>query len=157
MMLNIYLIIKYLVLYAGSIDQSLESKYKIVAIVDDEEDIVTLFTEVLQENGYHVMGFTNPLLILDYICEHPNRFDLIIIDYKMSPMQGCELSKKISAINPKIKMIFITAYDKIINNDLDLEIVKKPITNTKLLQIIEYYLFNLILFIIKVNLKTKIC
>jgi len=108
--------------------------------VDDEEDIVTVFTAVLQENGYHVIGFTNPLFILDYIREHPNRFDLVIIDYKMLPMQGCELSKKILAINPKIKTIFITAYDRIINNDLNLEIVKKPITNTKLLQIMEHYL-----------------
>ncbi len=32
---------------------------------EDEEDIVSLFTEVLQEKNYHVMGFTNPLFILD--------------------------------------------------------------------------------------------
>ncbi len=95
---------------------------------------------LLQENGYHVTGFTNPLFILDYIHEYPDRFDLIIIDYRMSPMQGCELFSKISAINPKIKMILMTAYDDIKNNDLNLEIVKKPITNTKLLQIIEQYL-----------------
>jgi two-component system, NtrC family, phosphoglycerate transport system response regulator PgtA len=140
MMLNVYLIIKYLVLYGGSIDEFLESKYKIVAIVDDEEDIITLFKAVLQENGYHVMGFTNPLFALNYINNHPNEFGLIILDYRMSPMQGCELSKKISAINPKIKMMFITAYNDIVNNGLNLEIVKKPITNTKLLQIIERYL-----------------
>jgi two-component SAPR family response regulator len=58
----------------------------------------------------------------------------------MSPMQGCELSNKISKINPKIKMVLITAFDDIINNDLNLEIVKKPITNTKILEIIHYYL-----------------
>jgi hypothetical protein len=36
--------------------------HKSIAVVDDEEDIVTLFTDVLQENGYSVMGFTNPFL-----------------------------------------------------------------------------------------------
>ena len=113
---------------------------KSIAVVDDEEDNVTLFTKLLQENGYHVMGFTNPLFILDYIREHPDIFDLIIIDYRMSPMQGCELSSNISAINPKIKMILLTAYDEIKNNSLNLEIVKKPITNTELLQIIKRYL-----------------
>jgi CheY-like chemotaxis protein len=62
---------------------------KSIAIVDDEKDNVTLFTKVMQENGYHVMGFTNPIFFLNYIREHPNSFDLIIIDYRMSPMQGC--------------------------------------------------------------------
>ena len=96
--------------------------------------------QYLQENGYDVIGFTNPLMALDYIHKHPYEFDLIIIDYKMSPMQGCELSNKISIINPNIKMVIITAYDNVINNDLNLEIVKKPITNTNLLEIIHYYL-----------------
>ena len=108
--------------------------------MDDEKDVIFLFTAVLQENGYHIIGFTNPLLALDYIHKHPDKFDLIIVDYKMSPMQGCELSNKISAINPKIKMVIITAYDNVINNGLNLEIVKKPITNTKLLEIIHHYL-----------------
>jgi two-component SAPR family response regulator len=35
-------------------------------------------------------------------------------------------ANKIAAINPKIKIILITAYDDIKNNDLNLEIVKKP-------------------------------
>jgi DNA-binding NtrC family response regulator len=113
---------------------------KSIAVVDDEEDNVTLFTKVMQENSYHVMGFTNPLFFLDYIREYPDKFSLIIVDYRMSPMQGCELSSKISTINPKIKMILITAYDEIKNNSLNLEIVKKPITNTKLLQIIQQHL-----------------
>ena len=113
---------------------------KSIAVVDDEEDIVTLFTEVLQENGHKVKGFTSPIIILDYVHHHPDEFSLIIVDYRMSPMQGSELASKISAINPKIKMILITAYDDIPNNDLNLEIVKKPITLSKLVQIIQQYL-----------------
>jgi len=87
-----------------------------------------------------MIGFTNPLFALNYINNHPNEFGLIIVDYRMSPMQGCELSSKISAINPRIKMILLTAYDEIKDNSLNLEIVKKPITNTELLQIIQQYL-----------------
>jgi DNA-binding NtrC family response regulator len=113
---------------------------KSISVVDDEEDNVTLFTKVLQENGYQVKGFTSPIIILDYIHKHPDEFGLIMVDYRMSPMQGSELASKISTINPKIKMIIITAYDDIPNNDLNLEIVKKPITLSKLLQIIQQYL-----------------
>ena len=50
--------------------------------------ITLLFTKVIQDNGYQVTGFTNPLFILDYISEYPDRVDLIIVDYRMSPMQG---------------------------------------------------------------------
>ncbi|MDF2736544.1 MAG: hypothetical protein K0S93_400 [Nitrososphaeraceae archaeon] len=46
------------------------------------------------------MEFTNPLFILDYIHECPDKFSMIIVDYRMSPMQGSELANKISAINP---------------------------------------------------------
>ncbi|HEX7258283.1 MAG TPA: response regulator [Nitrososphaeraceae archaeon] len=113
---------------------------KSIAVVDDEEDNVTLFTKVIQDNGHKVKGFTSPIIILDYIHKHPDEFGLIIVDYRMSPMQGSELASKISAINPKIKMILITAYDDIPNNDLNLEIVKKPITLSKLVQIIQQYL-----------------
>jgi DNA-binding NtrC family response regulator len=110
-----------------------------IDVVDDKEDIVTLFTEVLKENGYHVMGFTNPLYILDYIHEYPDRFSLIIVDFRMSPMQGDELANEIAAINPKLKMILLTAYYKVTNNSLNLEIVKKPVTINKILQIIQQY------------------
>jgi DNA-binding NtrC family response regulator len=113
---------------------------KTIAIVDDDEDIVILFTEVFRENGYYVMAFTNLLHTLDYIHEHPDKFDLIILDYRMSPMQGDELSNKIHTINSKIKMIIFIAYDKVTNNSLNLEIVKKPIRLSKLLQIIQQHL-----------------
>ena len=118
----------------------MELQYKSIAVVDDEKDVIFLFATVLQENSYHVMGFTKPLMALDYIRKYPDDFSLIIIDYRMPQMQGCELSNKISKINPKIKMVLITAYNNIINNDLNLEIVKKPITNTKLLEVIHHYL-----------------
>jgi DNA-binding NtrC family response regulator len=64
----------------------LDSKYKTIALVDDEKDTVTLYSIVLQENGYKVMGFTNPLSFLKYIKDHKDEFDLIILDYRTGPM-----------------------------------------------------------------------
>ena len=131
--------IKYLFII-NILEKSLELQYKSIAVVDDEQDIITLFNAVLHGNGYHMIGFTNPILALNYIHNHPNEFGLIILDYRMSPMQGCELANKISAINPRIKMVLITAYNDIVSNDLNLEIVKKPITNTRLVEIIHHHL-----------------
>jgi FixJ family two-component response regulator len=42
----------------------MKSDYKAIAIVDDDEDIVNLFIDLLRESGYDVFGFTNPLVLL---------------------------------------------------------------------------------------------
>ncbi len=55
-------------------------------------------------------------------------------------MTGCELANQIVEINPKIKMVLITAYDDIVNNALNLEIVKKPITISKIMEIVKKYM-----------------
>ena len=99
---------------------------KSVSIVDDDEDTVNLFSYFLRENGYDVFGFTNPLLLLDYIFHHDSQFRLVLIDYKMPQITGCELANKIADINPRIKMVLLTAINDIINNKLNLELINKP-------------------------------
>ena len=53
---------------------------QLLALVDDEEILLLYFRKVLQENGYHIMRFTHPLFILDYVIEHTDEFALIIMD-----------------------------------------------------------------------------
>ncbi len=113
---------------------------KSVAIVDDDEDTVNLFSYFLRENGYDVFGFTNPLLLLDYILHHDNQFRLVLIDYKMPQITGCELANKIADINPRIKMVLITAINDIINNKLNLELIHKPLKLSQLLHIVAKYM-----------------
>lgn len=55
-------------------------------------------------------------------------------------MTGCELANQIHAITPKIQMVLITAYDDIVNNALNLEIIKEPITLNRILKKIEQYI-----------------
>lgn len=57
-------------------------------------------------------------------------------------MTGCELANQIFAKNPKIKMVLITAYDDVINNFLNLEIVKKPIGISKIMKIVKNCMNN---------------
>jgi two-component SAPR family response regulator len=104
--------------------------------------VVTVFTKVLQVGGYHVIGFTNPLFFIDYLHEFPDKIEFILIDYRMSQMTGCELANQIYAINPKIKKVLLTAYDDIVNNALNLDIIKKPITMNNLIQIVTQYIYS---------------
>lgn len=98
-----------------------------IAIVEDEEDILTLFTEIIHQNGYPVVGYANPISFVRYLRTHQDKFVLILIDYKKPQMTGCELANQITKINPNVKMVLMTAANDILNNNLNLELIHKPI------------------------------
>ena len=75
-----------------------------IAIVDDEPDSVQLFKDILSTNGYNVVGFTNPLLVLEHIQENEEEYDLILSDYKMTPINGCDLAKKFRKTPNQLKL-----------------------------------------------------
>jgi DNA-binding NtrC family response regulator len=111
-----------------------------IAIIEDEDDILTLFTEIIRKHGYSVIGITNPSSFVKYLRIHRHEIDLLLIDYKLPQMTGCDLAKKIIEIDPTIKMILITAYNDIVNNTLNLELIHKPIKINELVQIINRYM-----------------
>ena len=107
-----------------------------IAIVDDEHDTVQLFKDILTTNGYDVTGFTNPLLALEHIKENQEEFDLVLSDYRMPYLHGSDLAQKITEINVRIKVIIITALHYIDNNPLNLTVFIKPISLSKLIDIV---------------------
>ncbi|HZB64850.1 MAG TPA: response regulator [Nitrososphaeraceae archaeon] len=106
-----------------------------IVVVDDESDLVFMFKVTLEMNGYNVIGFTNPVEALEYLKKNHDKCALLITDYRMPEINGCELGTKIKEIDEKIKVIIITAYENIIENT-DFELIKKPISTTKLLEVV---------------------
>ena len=113
---------------------------KSIAIIDDEQDILNLFLEVLEDEGYQPTGFTNPVSFLEYVKQHTDEFEFVILDYRMSPMESGELANKLYEINHKIKMILLTAYTDIVTHTHNLEVIKKPINLHHLLDIVKRYM-----------------
>lgn len=113
-----------------------------IAVVDDDEDTLNLFTEVINMDGYTVIGFENPQFLIDYISENPKQLQFIVIDYRMPQMNGCELANLIHTLNPSIQMVFITAYIDIIKNSLNLEIFRKPLSIHKIIDIVDKYMHH---------------
>ncbi|HKO39877.1 MAG TPA: response regulator [Nitrososphaeraceae archaeon] len=107
-----------------------------IVVVDDESDLVFMFKVTLEMNGYNVIGFTNPVEALEYLKKNHDKCALLITDYRMPEINGCELGKKIKEIDDKIKVIIITAYENIIENTVNFELIKKPISTVKLLEIV---------------------
>ncbi len=107
-----------------------------IVVVDDESDLVFMFKVTLEMNGYNVIGFTNPVEALEYLKKNHDKCALLITDYRMPEINGCELGTKIEEIDDKIKVIIITAYENIIENIVNFELIKKPISTVKLLEIV---------------------
>ena len=96
----------------------------------------------MQENGYSVITFTNPIVALEHLLNNPNKYELLISDYRMPNLNGCELGTKIKELNENIKVILISAYNGIEDNKLNFELLRKPIPLQKLLERINVYLNN---------------
>lgn len=84
-----------------------------ILIVDDEPDITFPLKLGLEQHGFQVDTFNNPILAASNY--KPNLYDLLLIDIRMPMMGGFELYKEIRKIDKKVKIYFITAYD--INNE----------------------------------------
>lgn len=96
-----------------------------------------MFKVALQENGYSVSTFTNPIVALEHLLNNPNKYELVITDYRMPNLNGCEFGSKVKELNGNIKMILISAFDSIEdNNKHNFELLRKPIRLQQLLDIV---------------------
>ncbi len=82
-----------------------------ILIVDDEEVICTVLAKRLGKEGYSCTTANNGKEALNHF--YKNSFSLIISDIKMPEMNGIELLQRVKAIDPKMKMIMVTAYPEI--------------------------------------------
>lgn len=81
-----------------------------VLIVDDELFIVELYRDILQLRGYRVVGtaFDGEEALRKY-SSTADKPDVIIMDHRMPVMNGVDATKEIIKINPKQKVIFVSA------------------------------------------------
>jgi DNA-binding response OmpR family regulator len=88
------------------------SEEKKILVVDDEPDNASIFTMGLEDGGFEVDTFTDPLSALSVFKEDRRRrkYDLLILDIKMPDMNGFELYEQIKKIDDKVKVCFLTAY-----------------------------------------------
>lgn len=113
---------------------------KSIVVVDDEPDLVDLFSEALSSYGYEVSAFTDPVVALEDLKKNPNKYSLLITDFGMKKMNGCELGIKVKELNNNIQIILVTAYENIDGNILNFEHINKPITIQILIEKVKDYL-----------------
>jgi CheY-like chemotaxis protein len=134
-------------LFAKENKQKMSNNTQLMSVVDDEHDIMSLFTDALSEIGdASVFGFIDSTLALEHFKLHQLDYSLILTDYRMPTMDGIELLTKVKAINPSIRTILISAFDiddKLFGKCKCVDkILQKPITNPELINEVEVLLLN---------------
>ncbi|MGI8834256.1 MAG: response regulator transcription factor [Nitrososphaeraceae archaeon] len=82
---------------------------KRILLVDDEPDITYSFRIGLENNGFKVDTFNNPLEASSNF--KSDFYDLVVLDIKMPEMNGIDLCKEIRKMDSEIKICFATAFD----------------------------------------------
>jgi two-component system response regulator ChvI len=83
------------------------NKRKVVLIVDDEPDITTTLQITLEDDGFEVDSFNDPILALGNF--RKRSYNLLLLDINMPKMNGFELYTKIKKIDDKVRVCFLTA------------------------------------------------
>jgi DNA-binding NtrC family response regulator len=108
-----------------------------IAVIDDDQDLVSLFKEALEMSGYNVTAFIDPIKAFNHIKQKPKEYELVLSDYRMPSMNGLELCTNLIELNPELRVILMSSYI-----DFEFEIpnficINKPIHITWLLQIVK--------------------
>lgn len=90
-----------------------------IALVDDDENILTSVSLFLEGEGYQVQTFTDGVDALSVLADNPP--DLAIFDIKMPRMDGLELLRRVRQ-SSNLPVIFLTSKDGEFDEALGLDL-----------------------------------
>ncbi len=100
-----------------------------IAVVDDEKDIVVLFTDALSYVGFKVLGFYDLIKALEDIRRDHGKYLLVIWDIRMPGLTGVDLARLISQIDENIKIILMSAFENLeVGNISKYDFIAKPVS-----------------------------
>jgi len=93
---------------------------KPIMIVEDDEGLSRLISDILSDDGQIVIVFNDPYrAVAEFGCE---QFSLVITDIKMPGMDGIEVLDHVKRIDPNVPVIIITAHATV---DVSIQALRK--------------------------------
>lgn len=83
-----------------------------VLLVDDEDQVANVSSELLKSLGYTVSFFTSSRKALASFLENPQKFDVVMTDLVMPEITGIELCSEIKKVRPNLPVILSTGYSE---------------------------------------------
>lgn len=100
-----------------------------ILLAEDDNDMRKFLVKALQRAGYDVVSFDNGQSAYDRLREEP--FTLLLTDIVMPEMDGIELARKATELDPDMKVMFITGFAAVAlspdsNAPKDAKVLSKP-------------------------------
>jgi len=84
---------------------------KTVCVVDDEKDITTTIRRALEQDGYVVHEFNDPIKAWEYFKENGKNCSVVLSDIRMPSMSGFEFCRRVKELRPEALVILMTAFE----------------------------------------------
>ncbi|CCJ09023.1 cell cycle two-component system response regulator CpdR [Methylocystis sp. SC2] len=79
-----------------------------ILLAEDDNDMRRFLVKALQQAGFSVTSFDNGLSAYDQLRVEP--FELLLTDIVMPEMDGIELARRATELDPDLKVMFITGF-----------------------------------------------
>jgi PAS domain S-box-containing protein len=81
-----------------------------ILVVEDDDGVRQMTAEALTSFGYRVLTAAGPTPALQLFAQHKEAVDLLLTDMVMPEMTGRELSARIAATAPGLRILYMTGY-----------------------------------------------
>jgi CheY-like chemotaxis protein len=112
-----------------------------IMLVDDEPDILAIFKSYLTSEGYKVEAFSDSYRALQSFARtEPGHYDLLVLDIRMPTINGLQLYQRLKAVDPYVKVIFMSALEatdelvSILEGIKTTDVIRKPIDRKHFIQ-----------------------
>lgn len=85
------------------------SRQSVVLVVDDEREVRDLEQAMLQHAGYEVLSAESGAEALALLADGRS-VDVVVADLMMPGMDGAEMTRRLRAERPHLKVLFVTGY-----------------------------------------------
>jgi len=114
----------------------------LILVVDDEQMMADLISDILKSAGYRVLASTSASEAVELFKDNKEHVDLVIADFVMPKMTGRELLDRLREIKPNLKAIVSSGYapdsGKFSAADINHEVfISKPFEVEQLLKVVQ--------------------
>ena len=100
-----------------------------ILLAEDDNDMRRFLVKALEKAGYEVTDFDNGASAYERLREEP--FSLLLTDIVMPEMDGIELARRATELDPDLKVMFITGFAAVAlnpdsNAPKDAKVLSKP-------------------------------